>query len=552
MRVEVNGLGLVDILLAKAVKEIPALLFCVPAGEFEAVVVRLGRCGLVKSVARLYNLSADNLIVNVEVVCREGRLTLLGHNVDAEVVDIEALDEGVRLAGANGLHGGGVVGDAIHVDRAVTHAAVEEANVNRTIGLDDVAVGTKQSHVDGYGVLHNLAVLLDDAGDGFDDVLAVHLVGADGRTLREHALGCGHLDNNVANVGIALVGRATHVSNNFLGVEHLGLGGRCVLSGAVSRRLLRGGLVLGRLRGHFALCGGLGLRGGLLRGGFLGRDGLGRDDDLLAAGQVRGGDGVGAGLVSGQHGLAVADGGDLLALVGGNRELEVESVGNVNGLGVRLGRDVLLGAILSLVGQLGAADLYVEGDGGVGLLGGSLSGGLGLGGVLDDLLGSRGGVGGLLLACLGIRGRLVRLGGRCLGGRGVLRGLVGRDVLGAGRRVGAGAVGRHRVRNHRPVTGKALGDALGYRLDIGGLHHHGDGEDGHECDLPPLHRLAPRGVVTLAPLTHTNHHSLVPGAPPDDARLLTRGPQAECAHGPFWRHCNTKSGRGYLPILPVK
>ena len=318
----------------------------------------------------------------------------------------------------------------------------------------------------------------------------------------------------------------------------------------------------------FALGGRLGLSGGLLRGGLLGRsllrrslrgrDGLGRNDDLLAVGQVRGCDGVLAGLVSGQHSLAVADGRDPLALVGGNRELEVESVGNVNGLGVRLGRDVLLGAILSLVGQLGAADLYVEGDGGVGLLGGSLRGGLGLGGVLDDLLGSRGGVGGLLLGRLGVRGRLVRLEGRGLGGRSVLRGLVGRDVLGAGRcvgtgrLVGVGAVGRHRVRNHRPITGKALGDALGYRLDVGGLHHHGDGEDGHECDLPPLHRLAPRGVVALAPLTHTNHHSLVPGAPPDDARLLTRGPRAECAYGPFWRHCNTKRGRGYFPILPVK
>ena len=502
-------------------------------------------------------MTANEPLADIEVIRGKVKIPLLGHNVDAEVIDVEALDGGVRLTGANCLDGGRIVGDAIHVDRAVAHVAVEEANVDRTIGLDDVAVGTKQSHVDGYGVLHNLAVLLDDVGDGVDDVLAVHLVGADGRTLREHALGCGHLDDDVANVGIALVGRAAHVSNNFLGVEHLGFRGRCVLGGAVGHRLLRGGLVLDGLgcllgRGGHLLGGDLGLRRSLLSGGLLGRDGLGRDDDLLAVGQVRGGDGVLAGLVSGQHGLAVADGRDLLALVGGNRKLEVESVGNVNGLGVRLGRDVLLGAILSRVGQLGAADLYVEGDGGVGLLGGSLSGSLGLGGVLDDLLGSRGGVGGLLLGHLGFRGRLVRLGGRGLGGRGVLRSLVGRDVLGAGRRVGAGAVGRHRVRNHRPVTGKALGDALGYRLDIGGLHHHGDGEDGHECDLPPLHRLAPRGVVTLAPLTHTNHHSLVPGAPPDDARLLTRGPQAECAHGPFWRHCNTKSGRGYLPILPVK
>ena len=500
----------------------------------------------------------------MEVVRREGRLTLLGHNVDAEVVDIEALDGGVRLAGANGLHGGGVVGDAIHVNRAVAHIAVEEADVDRTIRLDNVAVGTKQGHIDGYGVLHNLAVLLDDVGNGVDDILAVHLVGADGRALREHALAGGHLDDDVPNVGVALVGGAAHVSNNLFGVEHLGRGGRCALSGVVGHRLLRGGLVLGGLGcplglGGLLLGGDLGLRRSLLSRSLLCLDGLGRDDDLLAVGQVRGGDGVLAGLVASiQHGLAVADGRDLLAVIGGNRELEVGSVGNVNGLGVRLGRDVLLGAILSLVGQLGAADLYVEGDGGVGLLGGSLSGGLGLGGVLDDLLGSRRGVGGLLLGRLGVRGRLVRLGGRGLGGRGVLRGLVGRDVLGAGRcvgtgrLVGAGAVGQHRVRNHRPVASKALGDALGYRLDIGGLHHHGDGEDGHECDLPPLHRLAPRGVVALAPLTHTNHHSLVPGAPPDDARLLTRGPRAECAHGPFWRHCNTKSGRGYLPILPAK
>ena len=311
------------------------------------------------------------------------------------------------------------------------------------------------------------------------------------------------------------------------------------------------------LDGRVVLCCSVGL-GGLLLGRRLGLgDGLGGDLDRGAVDHVGGREGVLAALVGGDVGLDAIgshglDGSDLLTVVGDNRELEVESVGNVNGLGVRLGRDVLLGAILGRVGQLGAADLNVEGDGGVGLLGGSLSGGLGLGGVLDDLLRSRGGVGGLLLGRLGVRGRLVRLGGRGLGGRGILRGLVGRDVLGAGRRVGAGAVGRHRVRNHRPVTGKALGDALGYRLDIGGLHHHGDGEDGHECDLPPLHRLAPRGVVALAPLTHTNHHSLVPGAPPDDARLLTRGPQAECAHGPFWRHCNTKRGRGYLPILPVK
>ena len=322
MRIEVNRLGLVDILLAKAVKEFPALLFGVPAGELEAVVVCLRRCGLVKGVVRLHDLSADNLIVNVEVVRREGRLALISHHIDAEVVDVEALDGGVRLAGANCLHGGGIICNSIHVDRAVAYVAVEEADVDRTIRLDYVAVGAKQGHIDGYGVLHDLAVLLDNVGDGVDDILAVHLVSADGRALRKHALAGGHLDDDVANVGVALVGGAAHVSNNglFLGRRDGG-----VVRDIPSRGPVGAGAVLGSIGPRLAAFGGL---------GFLS---IGCNGD--GAGHLFGGDGVLARLVGLKCGNHAVDGGfdglHLVALRCAHRELQLFIRGSLHGLVAR-------------------------------------------------------------------------------------------------------------------------------------------------------------------------------------------------------------------------
>ena len=115
-----------------------------------------------------------------------------------------------------------------------------------------------------------------------------------------------------------------------------------------ARHRLERDLIYGRL-GRL-----LGLDGGRVLGGLLRRDGLGRDDDLLAVGQVGGGDGVLAAVVGGELRAGVGDGGNLLTVVRRNRKREVEGVGNVNGLGIRLGRDALLGAVLRAVLQRAA------------------------------------------------------------------------------------------------------------------------------------------------------------------------------------------------------
>ena len=291
-----------------------------------------------KCVAALNGLGANRLSVNDEVISRQSGLILVSHHVDTEVVDVETLDGGVRLAGANCLNGGGIIGNAIHVDRAVAHVAVEETDVHCALGLDDAAVGPNQRHVNSDGVLHNLAVLLDDVGNGVDNILTVHLVGANSRTLGKHALGCGHLDDNVANVGIALVGRAAHVSNNILRVEHLGFGGRCVLSSRIGRPLVAN-------------------LGSILRRGFLA---LGQSLALNRArldlhrqpiGDVLGGDGVFAVLVGGDRVALDAvdeglDRGNLHALGGSSRELQFFVCGNVDRVGV----------VVNLVPVLGKGD----------------------------------------------------------------------------------------------------------------------------------------------------------------------------------------------------
>ena len=243
----------------------------------------------------------------------------------------------------------------------------------------------------------------------------------------------------------------------------------------------------------------LGLDGGRVLGGLLRRDGLGRDDDLLAVGQVGGGDGVLAAVVGGELRAGVGDGGNLLTVVRGNRKREVEGVGNVNGLGIRLGRDALLGAVLRAVLQRRGGDLNVEGDGGVGLLCGRL---LGLG-LVGLTVRSR---------CLGVLGRgldgvLLRLGRRLLGI--VLRGrlIVGGVGLLRGRHLplGARVLGGRVHDDLVAALGPAGGQDVGERLDVGRLHHEDDAEEDRQYGLPPLLRLLTPEVLALMPLVHTNH-----------------------------------------------
>ena len=243
----------------------------------------------------------------------------------------------------------------------------------------------------------------------------------------------------------------------------------------------------------------LGLDRGRVLGGLLGRDGLGRNDDLLAVGQVGGGDGVHAAFVGGELRAGVGDGGNQLTVVRRNRKREVEGVGNVNGLGIRLGRDALLGAVLRAVLQRRGGDLNVEGDGGVGLLCGRL---LGLGLVGLTVRSRRLGVLGR-----GLDGVLLRLGRRLLGI--VLRGrlIVGGVGLLRGRHLPLGArVLGGRIHDDLVATlGPAGGQDVGERLDVGRLHHEDDAEEDRQYGLPPLLRLLTPEVLALMPLVHTNH-----------------------------------------------
>ena len=409
------------------------------------------------------------------------------------MVHVEGLDLGVGLTSANLLDGGCVVGNAVDANLAAAEVGVEEADVHRTLRLDNAAVGTNQRHVNGDGVLElGLSVALDNVSHGVDDVLTVDLVGTDGGALGEHALAGGHLDHNITDVGIALIGGVAYISNDGLYLNRR-IGG--LVRDILSRGLVGPSTVLGRSLSRSAF----GLDGSRVLGGLLRRDGLGRNDDLLAVGQVGGGDGVLAAVVGGELRAGVGDGGNLLTVVRGNRKREVEGVGNVNGLGVRLGRDALLGAVLRAVLQRRGGDLNVEGDGGVGLLCGRL---LGLGLVGLTVRSRRLGV-----LCRGLDGVLLRLGHRLLGI--VLRGrlLVGGVGLLRGRHLPLGArVLGGRVHNDLVAAlGPAGGQDVGERLDVGRLHHEDDAEEDRQYGLPPLLRLLTPEVLALMPLVHTNH-----------------------------------------------
>ena len=277
------------------------------------------------------------------------------------MIDVEALDRGVCLAGANGLHGGGIVGDAIHVDRAVAYVAVEEADVDRTVRLDDVAVGAEQGHVNGNGVLNDLAVLLHNTRNSIEYVLSVHPIRTDGCALGNNTLTGSYLDRNVAHVSVALECRRAHVGLYRVGLElsnrltvfgdkfidnrcfvlgrslldslilgrlvgrGLLVGCSLVLSGLLGCGLVLGGLgrLIGRLVGRRLL--GRSLLGGLLLGG---RGLLGLDLDLQTVGHRLGGNGVDAGRVGRKLGLGSV-GRDLLdrlygkAALGGDAKLEL-------------------------------------------------------------------------------------------------------------------------------------------------------------------------------------------------------------------------------------
>ena len=264
------------------------------------------------------------------------------------MVDIEALDGGVGLTGADGFHGGRVVADAVDAHFVTFDVAVEEAHVHGTFGLNLVTVGIEQRHVDGHGVLEHLALALNLFGHSINDVLTINLHSLDGGAFGEDAFGGRHFDGGAAHGGVAFERGAAHIGLN---LDDLVICGRCLNGGLVGN--IGGRLVALRGLGVFG-CFDLGVArdGPRFHGGLIGGNGLCRRGHNQGAVHVLGCDGGDAVLGGDGHvrvrSVLRGDGFQLEAGVGAGRELQ---------LFVQLGGEGFTGKHLVLHGHVGVLHL---------------------------------------------------------------------------------------------------------------------------------------------------------------------------------------------------